>query len=78
MTSQQQQPPYDPLRRPLRIHVSVRGQLGDGSAIVATAWRTLEPEEPEYELAYQEAARACRISGWEMPYADADQDQAVE
>ncbi len=29
-------------RRPLRVHVSVRGQLDDGSSIVATAWRTLE------------------------------------
>jgi len=76
MSSQQQS--TEPPRLPLRVHVSVRGQLGDGSAIVATAWRTLEPEEPEYELAYQEAARAYRISGWEMPYADADQDQAVE
>jgi len=71
MTSQhQQQPPYDPPRRPLRVHVSVHDQLGDGSAIVATAWRTLEPDEPEYEQAYQEAARAYRIYGWEMPYAD--------
>ncbi len=35
--SSQQHPPYDPPRRPLRVHVSVRGQLGDGSAIVATA-----------------------------------------
>jgi len=71
MTSQQQQPPYDPPRRPLRVRVEVRGQLGDGSSIVATAWRTLEPEEPEYEQAYQEAARAHRIYGWDMPYADA-------
>jgi len=72
MTSQQQQqPPYDPLRLPLRVHVSVRGQLGDGSSIVATAGRTLEPDEPEYEQAYQEAARAHRIYGWDMPYADA-------
>ncbi len=69
MTSQQQQP-TDPPRLPLRVRVEVRGQLGDGSAIVATAWRTLEPEEPEYEQAYQEAARAHRIYGWDMPYAD--------
>ncbi len=62
-----QQP--DPLRLPLRVRVEVRGQLGDGSSIVATAWRTLEPDEPEYEQAYQEAARAHRIYGWEMPYA---------
>ncbi len=66
--------PYDPPRRPLRVHVSVRGQLGDGSAIVATAWRTLEPSEPEYEQAYQAAARAHRVYGWEMPYADSDVD----
>jgi len=76
MTSQQQ-PPYDPPRRPLRIHVSVHGQLGDGSAIVATAWRTLEPDEPEYEQAYQEAARAHRIYGWDMPYAEASTDNAA-
>ncbi len=71
MTSQQQHPPYDPPRLPLRVRVEVRGQLGDGSSIVATAWRTLEPQEPEYEQAYQEAARAQRIYGWDMPYADA-------
>jgi len=70
MTSQQQQP-TDPLRLPLRVRVEVRGQLGDGSAIVATAWRPLEPDEPGYEQAYQEAARAHRIYGWEMPYAAA-------
>jgi len=69
MTSQQH--PYNPPRLPLRVHVSVHGQLGDGSSIVATAWRTLEPEEPEYEQAYQEAARAHRIYGWDMPYAEA-------
>jgi len=63
-------------RRPLRVHVSVRGQLGDGSAIVATAWRILEPAEPEYEQVYQEAARAHRVYGWEMPYADAAGDEA--
>ncbi len=28
--------PYDPPRLPLRVHVSVRGQLGDGSAILHT------------------------------------------
>ncbi len=76
MTSQQQQPPYDPPRRPLRVHVSVRGQLGDGSAIVATAWRTLEPHEPEYEQAYQAAARAHRVYGWDIPYADSGADDA--
>ena len=78
MTSQQQQPPYDPPRLPLRVHVSVHGQFGDGSAIVATAWRTLEPHEPEYELAYQEAARAYRISDWDMPYADGDVGEPEE
>jgi len=67
MTSGQQQPPYNPPRRPLRVHVSVRGQLGDGSAIVATARRILKPEEPEYEQDYQEAARAYRVYGWECP-----------
>ncbi len=77
-TQQQQQPPYDPPRRPLRVHVSVRGQLGDGSAIVATAWRILEPDEPEYEQAYQEAARAHRAYGWEMPYADVGDDEGGE
>jgi len=38
---------------------------------VVTAWRTLEPHEPEYEQAYQEAARVHRAYGWEMPYAEA-------
>ena len=71
MTSQQQQHPADPPRLPLRVRVEVRDQLGDGSSIVATAWRTLEAHEPEYEQAYQEAARAHRIFGWEMPYAEA-------
>ncbi len=70
MTSEQQLPPYDPPRLPLRVRVEVRGQLGDGASIVATAWRTLEPDEPEYEQAYQEAARAHRIYGWDMPYAE--------
>jgi len=72
MTNQQT---YNPPRRPLRVRVEVRGQLGDGSSIVATAWRTLEPDEPEYEQAYQEAARAHRIYGWDMPYADAAGDE---
>jgi len=65
-------------RRPLRVHVSVRGQFDDGSSIVATAWRTLEPHEPEYEPAYQEAARAHRLYGWEMPYADVGDDERGE
>jgi len=48
---------------------------GPCASIVATAWRTLEPEEPEYEQAYQEAARAHHAHGWEMPYAgDEDRD----
>ena len=71
-------PAIDPLRLPLRVHVEVRGQLGDGSSIVATAWRTLEPHEPEYEQAYQEAARAHRIYSWEMPYAEADASSSDE
>ncbi len=75
MSSQQQ--PADPPRLPLRVRVEVHGQLGDGPAIVATAWRTLEPHEPEYEQAYQEAARAQRIYGWEMPYAEASTDAAA-
>jgi len=74
MSSQQQ--PTGPPRLPLRVRIEVRGQLGDGSAIVATAWRTLEPDEPEYEQAYQEAARAHRVSGWEMPYAEAGSGDA--
>ncbi len=64
---------HEPPRLPLRVRVEVHGQLGDGTAIVATAWRTLEPHEPEYEQAYQEAARAQRIYGWDMPYAAADE-----
>ncbi len=72
-----QQHPTELPRLPLRVHVSVRGQLGDGSSIVATAWRTLEPDEPEYGQAYQEAARAHRIYGWDMPYADVG-DEAGE
>jgi len=76
MSSQQQHP--DPPRRSLRVHVSVHGQLGDGSSIVATAWRTLEPDEPEYEQAYQEAARAQRVYGWAMPYATGLGDEARE
>ncbi len=52
-------------------------ELGN-ALIVVTAWRTLEPHEPEYEQAYQEAARAQRVSGWEMPYADGMTDPAEE
>jgi len=51
------------------------------SATARLSWprqqRTLEPQEPEYEQAYQEAARAHRIYGWEIPYADAG-DEAEE
>ena len=68
MTSQQQKP-TDPPRLPLRVRVEVRGQLGDGSSIVATAWRTLEPHEPEYERAYIIAAGSYRLYGDPMPYA---------
>ncbi len=70
MTSQQH--PHDPPRLPLRVRVEVRGQLGDGSSIVATAWRTLEPHEPEYERAYVIAAGTHRLYGDPMPYAAAD------
>ncbi len=68
MSSQQ---PSDPPRLPLRVRVEVRGQLGDGSSIVATAWRTLEPHEPEYERAYVIAAGTHRLYGDPMPYAEA-------
>ncbi len=71
MSSQQQHPPYDPPRLPLRVRVEVRGQLGDGSSIVATAWRILEPHEPEYEHAYIIAAGSHRLYGDPMPYAEA-------
>ncbi len=74
MTSQQQSP-YDPPRRPLRVRVEVRGQLGDGSSIVATAWRTLEPHEPEYEQAYIIAAGSHRLYGDPMPFANEMSDE---
>ncbi len=67
MTSEQHSP--EPPRLPLRVRVEVRGQLGDGSSIVATAWRTLEPDEPEYEQAYIIAAGSHRLYGDPMPYA---------
>ncbi len=67
MSSQQQR--IEPPRLPLRVRVEVRGQLGDGSSIVATAWRTLEPGEPEYERAYIIAAGSYRLYGDPMPYA---------
>jgi len=70
MSSQQ---PSDPPRLPLRVRVEVRGQLGDGSSIVATAWRTLEPHEPEYERAYVIAAGTHRLYGDPMPYAAGDE-----
>jgi len=66
--------PYNPPRLPLRVRVTARGELGDGSSIVATGWRILEPEEPEYEQVYQEAARAYRTYGWPMPYATTEQE----
>ncbi len=34
--------------------------------------------EPEYEQAYQEAARAHRVYGWEMPYVDDAGDEPGE
>jgi len=69
--------PYDPPRRPLRVHVTAQQSLDDGTTLVARGWRILEPDEPEYEAAYQEAARAHRIYGWDMPYADGG-DEAGE
>ena len=66
--------PYNPPRLPLRIRVTARGDLGDGTSILATGWRILEPEELEYEQVYQEAARAYRTYGWPMPYAEGEQD----
>ncbi len=71
-----QQQPYNPPRLPLRVRVEVRGQLGDGSSIVATAWRTLEPHEREYEQAYIVAAGTHRLYGDPMPYADDMSDDA--
>ncbi len=71
MSSQQQS--TEPPRLPLRVRVEVRGQLGDGSAIVATAWRTLEPHELEYEQAYIIAAGSHRLYGDPMPYAAGDE-----
>jgi len=62
-----------PPRLPLRVRVSARGDLGDGASIVATGWRILDPDEPEYEQVYQEAARAYRTDGWPMPYAEGEQ-----
>ncbi len=76
MSSQQQRP--DPPRLPLRVRVEVRGQLGDGSSIVATAWRTLEPDEPEYEQAYIIAAGSHRLYGDPMPYAVGDEARGME
>jgi len=66
---------YNPPRLPIRVRVSARGDLGDGASIVATRWRVLEPDEPEYEQVYQEAARAYRTYGWPMPYAEGEQEQ---
>lgn len=70
MTSQRRPP--DPPRLPLRVQVSFHSERGDGSAIVATAWRILKPDQPAYEAAYLTAARAHRLYGWAMPYADRD------
>jgi len=64
---------YNPPRLPIRVRVSARGKLGHDTLIVATGWRTLEPDEPEYEQVYQEAARAYRTYGWPMPYAEGEQ-----
>jgi len=67
-------PPYHPPRLPLHVRVSARGEMGDGTSLVATGWRILEPEEPEYEQVYHEAARAYRTYGWPMPYAEGEQE----
>ncbi len=69
---------YNPPRLPIRVRVSARGELGDGASIVATGWRILEPDEPEYEQVYQEAARAYRTDGWPMPYAEGEQQPDEE
>ncbi len=69
---------YNPPRLPLRVRVSARGELGDDTLIVATGWRILEPDEPEYEQVYQEAARAYRTYGWPMPYAEGEQQPGGE
>ncbi len=76
MTSEHERP-YDPPRRPLRVHVTAQQSLDDGTTLVARGWRILEPDELEYDVAYQEAARAHRIYGWDMPYADGG-DEAGE
>ncbi len=75
--SSQQQPPYDPPRLPLRVRVEVRVLLGGGSSIVATAWRILEPHEPEYEQAYIIADGTQRLYGDPMPYAEASADDSA-
>ena len=64
---------YNPPRLPIRVRVSARGELGDDALIVATGWRILELDEPEYEQVYLEAARAYRTYGWPMPYAEGEQ-----
>ena len=69
---------YNPPRLPIRVRVSARGELGDDTLIVATGWRILEPDEPEYEQVYQEAARAYRTYGWPMPYAEGEQQPDEE
>lgn len=48
--------------------------MGDGTSVVATGWRILEPDEPEYEQVYRAAAHVYRTYGWPMPYAAADQE----
>ncbi len=67
--------PYNPPRRPLRVRVSARGELGDGTSLVARGWRILDPDEAEYEQVYRQAAHVYRTYGWPMPYADASSDE---
>jgi len=38
---------YHPPRLPLRVRVSARGEMGDGTSLGATGWHILEPDEPE-------------------------------
>ncbi len=66
MSSQQQ--PYDPPRRPLRVHV--RGTTGwAGEGVPYSGFIVLIPGEPGYDLAYQRAVEALRHLGQPMPYA---------
>ncbi len=71
-----QYPHDNPPRLPLRVRVSARLSTADGTDISATAWRVLEPDEPEYDRAYIIAVGTHRLYGWDMPYAHAsDEDR---